>query len=59
MTDTYLTEENRKLHDRNTYRGPYPNGPLPQLRTRPTRHPLAGRTPGVRSFSRKLFRPSS
>ena len=52
MMATEYTEAEKKFMDRLTYRGPLPT-------TKPaesTVHPLAGRTPGVRSTSRQAFK---
>ncbi|WP_083266913.1 winged helix-turn-helix domain-containing protein [Mycolicibacterium porcinum] len=53
MTDAYSPSDLAYM-DRNTYRPPKP---LPEASqpVKPTKHPLAGRTPGVRSTSRKAF----
>lgn len=43
------------LYDRNTYRGPLPRRTEPATPPEPQRHPLAGRSSGVRSTSRKAL----
>lgn len=55
MGITYSAEE-QAFYDRNTYRGPLPTRTDPPTATKPQRHPLAGRTPGVRSTSRKALK---
>ena len=45
----------KAFYDRNTYRGPLPERSAPPAPVKPQRHPLAGRTPGVRSTSRNAL----
>lgn len=50
------TPEEQAIYDRNTYRGPVPARTEPPKSAEPTVHPLAGRTPGVRSTSRQALK---
>lgn len=49
------TDDLEALYERNTYRGPLPSRTEPPKPTEPSRHPLAGNRPGVRSTSRKAL----
>lgn len=44
------------IYDRNTYHGPLPSRSEPPKPVEPSRHPLAGNRPGVRSTSRKALK---
>lgn len=55
MGITYSAEE-QAIYDRNTYRGPLPARTEPPKPAEPTVHPLAGRSPGVRSTSRQALK---
>ncbi len=56
MMAVKYTPEEQAIYDRNTYRGPVPARTEPPKPVAPTVHPLAGRTPGVRSTSRQALK---
>ncbi|WP_241473810.1 hypothetical protein [Mycolicibacterium neoaurum] len=56
MMTYQLSPEEQAIYDRNTYRGPLPKQVEAVAPVKPTRHPLAGRTPGVRATSRTALK---